>query len=321
MRTDRIQIAVGRLTWLLGLFAVLGGRPAVTVAASALSLEVNNVDWQGGGGPNYSGFDPITYSYSANLSVKSDGSGGGFFVTFSSNAGGDVARKLANGPNELQYQIYDTPSHRTVLKDLPAATASEVLTGVFAPGETKKTFSFVVTIPAQQIKPPGLYQDAVKITLYQGTLSGYAEASSRTIAISTRVAELAELALVNPGEPFAPQAVTKALDFGTLVEGKSLSFDLRVRSNAGYQVTLESESGGRLKHSNPADPSQVPYTVSLGGTRVDISRGRAVPLARQRILTSAQGDSYACVVTIGPVSDLSPGNYRDNILVSVATDH
>jgi hypothetical protein len=102
------------------------------------------------------------------------------------------------------------------------------------------------------------------------------EVASRTITISARVAELAELDLVNSGESFVPQAVTKALDFGTLTEGKSLGFDLCVRSNAGCQVTLESESGGRLKHSSPSDPSQVPYTVSLGGSRVDLSRNYAV---------------------------------------------
>lgn len=320
MHSYRIQGARGGATLLLWMVAILccGIIPGAATEGG-LSLEVNNVEWQGGPRRTYSVFETVSYAQSATLTVKNNGSPQHFFVTFSSNSGNAPLRKAASGGDELGYQIYDTAGGLNVLKDLPGATSTEVLQGVFGAGEIRKTLNFVVSIPAQQAKPPGQYVDKIRVTLYQGTLGSYTEEDSSTISISARVAELVEVAVLNQGESFRPEAVTKALDFGILTEGKSLGFDLRVRSNAGYQMTLESEGGWRLKHSSGTDPSKIPYNLSINGIVANTSGESAVVLARKHVITSAQGDSYPCVVTIGTVDGASAGIYRDNILLTVAT--
>jgi spore coat protein U-like protein len=64
----------------------------------------------------------------------------------------------------LSYEIYDSMTRKTALRDLPSATASEVLNGTFTSGEDVKELSYVVLVPPEQVKPSGVYAQPIKLT-------------------------------------------------------------------------------------------------------------------------------------------------------------
>ncbi len=55
---------------------------------------------------------------------------------------------------------------------------------------------------------------------------------------------------------------------------------MRVRSNAGYHVTMESENGGVMKNIDPRTPVTIPYALQPGGTAVSLWRTEQTILSR-----------------------------------------
>jgi hypothetical protein len=290
-------------------------------AQSQLRLEVDNVDWRGGTRVGYDVFDPGEYPQTIYFKVRLTGDPGPFFVTFSRGASGTERRQAAFASNSLEYHMYDSITRRTELKDLPAANGNEVLQGAFGPRETVKELSYTILVPPQQVKPAGRYTDQFKITVYQGTLTTFVEKDARTVSFAVRMEEVTELALVESGAPFDPKAKTQKVDFGKLAKGNAKGFDMRVRSNAGYQVLLESEHGGVMQHTNPRITSTIPYVLQVGGSLVNLSGGRKSVLTRNKRVTNRDGDRHEMLVTIGEVGNAATGTYQDNITISVISDN
>jgi hypothetical protein len=205
-----------------------------------------------------------------------------FFVTFGGLA--DSKRQAAHGGDLLVYQIYDSVVRRTTLRDLPAATGSEVLRGAFAPGEDAKELSYLVLVPPGQVRPSGSYTHPVKITLYQGTPDNFVEQDAKTVIFSIRVDPVTEMSLGEPGAVFDATAKNHRLDFGNLDKGKTRGLDLRVRSNSGYHVTMESENGGVMKHSDPLNAATIPYSLQIGGAVVSLARAKQTVFTRSNRL-------------------------------------
>lgn len=286
-----------------------------------LRLEVDNVEWRGGSRGGYHVFDPGEYSQTIEFKLHRVGDDCPFFVTFSRGSQGAGQRRAALfGSEALDYQIYHSLEDRTVLKPLPDANANEVLRGVFAPGETVKQLSYTIAVPPEQVKPAGRYSDVLEITAFQGTPDHFLEKDSRTITFSIQVEEVAELSMVGSGAPFDPSHRARNLDFDRLAKGTSKGFDLRVRSNAGYDVVMESESGGVMKNIDPQVSSEIPYSLYLGGSRVNLRGGRQIGLSRANRMTGAGGDQHAVEVVIGETRGAVAGVYRDNITVTVISN-
>ena len=128
-------------------------------ADSQLRLEVDNVDWRGGPRVAYGVFDSGQYAQTVYFKVRLTGDPCQFFVTFGGTVGSE--RRAARGGDSLGYELYDSVVRKTALRDLPAATASEVLQGAFGPGETVKELSYVVLVPAEQVRPAGTYTQPI----------------------------------------------------------------------------------------------------------------------------------------------------------------
>jgi len=293
----------------------------VSAAESQLRLEVDNVDWRGGTRVAYDVFDPGEYVQTVYFKVRLTGAPVPFFVTFGSVGAADSKRQASQGGDHVEYQIYDSVARRTALRDLPAATASEILSGAFGPGEDVKELSYVVLVPPEQVRPSGFYTQPIKITVYQGTRDNYVEKDAKTVVFSIRVDPVTELSLGAPGAPFDPKAKTHRLDFGTLDKGKVKGFDLRARSNAGYHATLESEHGGVMKHVDPRLSATIPYVLQVGGTPANLSRGRQTVLSRNNRQTDRNGDRHELLVTIGEIGNAPAGTYQDNLTVTVISDN
>lgn len=291
---------------------------ATSVAAECqLRLEVDNIDWRGGVRVGYDVFDPGEYAQAVQFRVHLVGDPCPFFVTFSGSSPGESRRRVAFGTDAMTYDIYDSVDRRTILKDLPVANTNEVVRGAFAQGETVKELSYAIVVPPQQVIPAGRYTDLLRITLYEGTPDNFTEKDSRTVTFSVPVEEVTELALVQPGAPFDPHARGQTLDFDRLAKGKAKGFDLRVRSNAGYQILLESEYGGVMKSTDPSVASTIPYSVEVSGGPVNLHDGRQAALARTPRLTDRNGDRHEVAITIGDLTGAIAGTYRDYIMVTV----
>ena len=304
----------GTVMLVLGLGCVIA-----SAAESQLRLEVDNVDWRGGTRVTYGVFDSGEYAQAVYFKVRLTGDPCPFFVTFGSTAGSE--RRAAHAGHSLEYQIYDSVTRRAVLRDLPAATDSEILHGAFGPGETIKAISYVVLVPPEQVRPSGIYSHPIKITVYQGTRDSYVEKDAKTVVFSIRVDPVAEMSLGESGSPFDPTAKAHRLDFGGLAKGKAKGLDMRVRSNAGYHVTLESENGGLMKNIDPHHPATIPYSLQVGGTAVNLGRAAQTVLSRSNRLTDRNGDLHELLVTIGDVGSAPAGTYRDNLTLTTVSDN
>ena len=84
---------------------------------------------------------------------------------------------------------------------------------------------------------------------------------------------------------------------------------------------LESENGGVLKNLDPSISSTIPYTVQIGGQPVSVSKGRQAALSRSHRKTDAQGDRHEVLITVGEAANAMAGTYRDNITVTIISDH
>ena len=286
---------------------------------SQLRLEVDNVDWRVGPRVSYGVFDSGQYAQTVYFKVRLIGGPCQFFVTFGGTQGSE--RRAVHGGESIAYEVYDSALHRTALRDLPSATTGEVLQGTFGPGETFKQLSYVFLVPAEQVRSPGLYTQPIRITVYQGTRDNFVEKDAKIIVFSVPVDSAAEISVGEPGAIFDPTTKSHQLDFGGLAKGRAKGLDLRVRSNTGYHVTLESENGGVMKNSDPHHPASIPYTLQIGGVQINTGRAQQTILTRGKRLTDRNGDLHQLMFTIGQVGNAPAGTYQDNLTVTVVSDN
>lgn len=319
MRTSAKTI-LGSL--LLATSLLFAAREKAVATVSLQLLEVANVDWTGGPGAGYGVFDPAEVVQAIRFKVKLvEGSASSYFVTFSAGGSGDfLNRELRLGNEALKYQVYDSAgSQRTVLKALPSATASEILSGALTTEGEIQELTYVMVVDPGQVKSAGPYADTFIVTLYSGTLEDYTEEDAITVLFTVPVAETTQLSLLASSSPFDPAVRSTLMDFGVLQSDDERRVDLRVRSNAGYSVSLESENNGMLKHTQPGVATVVPYTLRLAGTVVNLGAGLQTPVSQPGRLTGADGDVYDVSVSIGEVSGAVAGTYRDVVTITVTS--
>ena len=287
-----------------------------------LSMQIASVTWRGRNGTGYDPYDPTPYSQTVNFTLNKRGDACPFFVTFSKNTPGNNQRLMSKGNETLTYQIYDTTSLNNVLKDLPSASANEVISGTFSSNSKDQPLSLVIAMPAQQLQGPGTYTDSVRVSVYEGTLPNPIFVESILVQISALIPAIANLCVVSTGGVFDPTATRPALVFGELATGKSLGCDLRVRSNAGYTLSFRSENAGVLKNLDPAATDKVPYTMVVSGNPVALAQNDPQGLNTHRETPKdPNGDRYPIQVIIGTADNVEPGNYRDIITVTVRANN
>jgi len=252
-----------------------------------------------------------------------------YAVTFTSGGGSSYQRRIESGANSLRYQLYKDAGLTQVLKDVPDITNStEYITGYFPDGATAtQTVTFYVQIPLDlatqpAIRPAGTYSDSFSVKVWQGTYPAFTSnlKDSKGINISATIQKLIELSLVNSGGAFNSAQTNYSVLFGTLpTSGATQGFDLLVRSNAGFSVSLSSQNNGKLKHSSAN--STVDYNLSVNSAPVSLVNSQTLPVqvASGSGQTSLGGATHAMSITTG-TTDLSiAGSYQDLITVTIAT--
>ena len=174
-----------------------------------------------------------------------------------------------------------------------------------------------LVVDAGPVVPPGTYDAALDLRV--AAPDGTVLTELLTVSTAIEVAARAQVVLAGTSGAFDPQSSVGFVDFGTLETGETRRLFVAVRANTQTLVTVTSENAGRMtlrgeERAAAPDAPGVSYTVDLDGTVSDL----AVPLevVRAPPLTAA-GAAYPFVITIGDVSTLFAGTYRDDIVIDV----
>ncbi|MDE3016648.1 MAG: spore coat protein U domain-containing protein [Pseudomonadota bacterium] len=292
------------------------------------------VTFQGGSG-GYAVFDPAEYIQTVNFRVQGEATGATceYFVTLSSGQSGNFSqRKLTQDVHTLNYNAYTNASKSNILKD-SSGTASETITGSFPlPTGINLTQSadhnFVWTVDPLQAVPASAtpYSDpALRLSLYSGLLTGIIAPTledTKTITFQARADSSVDLSLVESGAPFDISDTVQVIDFNTLESGEQRGFDVVVRSNNGYRVTMQSENNQRMIHERaPAIADTIDYTITLNGAEIDLTSGAPTDAALSTGTTTATGVRLPIEFTIGNMTGAETGGiYSDVINVEVTAN-
>ncbi len=279
----------------------------------------------------YNVYDPGRFLQTVNFQVQAEATGVTceYFVALSTGQSGDFnRRKLSQGANVLNYNAY-TDAGNTIFKAPPTATQGEVISGSFPVAialTQTNNHSFFWTIVPQQIVPAqqAYYADAnLTLSLYTGTLLTSPQlVASAAITFRALVESNVDLSLVRSGAPFNINDTTQLIDFGELSSGEQRGFDLVVRSNNGYAVSMQSFNRQVMVHAEaPRVRDTVPYQVVLSGGGVDLSTGAPVQVISGTGTTPATGISFPIEFTVGNLSGTeAAGTYTDIVSVTVTAN-
>ncbi len=295
--------------------------PIQLFAACNLGISASNVSWDGSGGGTYGVFDATEYVQAVNFNVTHDASDAcDLFVTFSKGGSASYSRILTLGGDTLSYQIYDTSSKTNILKGIDdVVTSNDALTGaIIATDTSPKVMTYHLVMDTGQIKPPGTYQDTFAVKVFEGTVgSTTTEDASTNVTFSAVVPSIAQLSLVDTGGAFNELDEDQALDFGTFQANESMSFDMKIRTNAGYSITFTSDNAGEMVHSNPAVGSVVDYTLKVDNVAKDLSS--AIVVATGSGVTTSSGTNHVVTIVLGADTAQFAGTYSDHITVTYVT--
>ena len=134
-----------------------------SIAEACNSLRFRNlgaqVTWQGGSGSGYEVFDSGQTVQAVTFDIRKSGpTGCNYFVVISVGGNGTFSRQLSGSGNTLEYNFYTSAALSSVVKDVPTATSSEIISGSFSGAGTQDASHTVqVNIPPLQVVPPGRF--------------------------------------------------------------------------------------------------------------------------------------------------------------------
>lgn len=158
------------------------------------------------------------------------------------------------------------------------------------------------------------------LRLYSGLLSlSPTLVDTKTITFQAHVDSSIDVSLVESGKPFDIGETTQLVNFDILESGAERGFDVVVRGNSDYKVTMQSQNRQLLLHSlSPRVADTVAYGVIFNGGSVDLSTGAAEQVISGTGTTPATGTAFPIEFTIGTLSGQEPaGSYSDIINVEV----
>jgi len=285
-----------------------------------------------GGSSGYAVYDPQEYLQTVNFQVRGEATGVTceYFVTLSVGQSGNFNQRTMSGiSNILNYNAYVDSGKSNIFKSLPGATQSEIITGSFpialALTQTNNHEFFWTINPQQIVSAIGVpYVDGnLTLNLYSGLFFlSPTLVATKTITFQAFVDSSVDVSLVESGKPFDIGETTQLVNFGNLESGEQRGFDVVVRSNNSYSVTMQSQNHQLLVHSRePTVSGTVPYSITFNGGGVDLSTGAPVQIIAGTDTTPATGTAFPIEFTVGTLSGAEPaGTYSDVINVEVTAN-
>jgi spore coat protein U-like protein len=246
-----------------------------------------------------------------------------FGLGFSKGGAGSYTRALSGAGGSLSYNLYQDSGLTHVLKDVPDITsANDVVMVTLPPGNNPSNQFYYFQIPYAAATSPnliaaGTYTDSFIINAYEGsdpTAFVNPPAVSTPVSVTVTVPKMIALALVDTGGVFQDTATTKSIDFGNISSGQVSRFDLRIRTNAGYSVKVQSTNNGKMKHVSKN--SFVDYSLYVNNVLADPTG--ATPVLTGSGQTGLNGLGFPVKIVIGTLGNLPlAGTYKDSVIITV----
>lgn len=283
-----------------GLWAAAGTEPTC-----ALSFDrVAEVSWRGRAGGGYDPLDPVERWQNLSLTVRHEGAACSYWLAIEDLRATGERQALA-GMSALSYRLSEADGR---LPREAGVVGAQVAAGEFAAGVGSTTLNLRVTLKAGQSIPPGLYRDELVLLLFAGTVDQNEARGVTLLPLQFAVRASLEMALA------AELTGGGSLELGDLSAGAAATFELSLRGNARYHLTLSSENGGFLRARTGRFESSIPYQLRLGGRLIDgdteIAGEAPGPLGRLLVFE----------VLVPPAPDALAGSYRDSLVFSVVAD-
>lgn len=280
----------------------------------------------------------ITYTFgetnptiSRSVSLKKTGTGGTcstYFIGFDTGSGSSYSRRVRNSAlnTTIDYNLYKANNLSGILKDKGDINSNaETLFGNI-PNNTIETQNFYFALaPVNATTPPrfGTYTDSIKVSSYSGTwTSPDAQEDNFNLIVTVTVPKMIYLSMITSGGAFDSTQTSKILDFGELGQNEELGFDIKLVSNAGYNLRVSSANNGKLKNTvESGTDALIDYTFTANGNIRSLSSSSSSPvsIATGTGLTPAGGATVPIKVKIGDVTNKSGGDYEDVITVTVVS--
>jgi hypothetical protein len=232
-------------------------------------------------------------------------------------------RLASGGSGTIPYNFYSSVNLASIIKDYPDGGPGEFLVG-YAPS---KNVPYVSTwyISAPSIYSnfttarAGTYTDSLPVNIYQVKNNGDIEYQTAAwIGISIVVPRYVEMSIVGENQPHDAASTVYIMNFGTMTTNQELRADLRIVGNVGYDFSISSQNGGKLKRSNGG--TEIPYTISIANQAFTSLSNANSPyyILGTNDPTDLSGQRYPIAVRLGTVPpNPNDGTYSETITITI----
>lgn len=159
--------------------------------------------------------------------------------------------------------------------------------------------------------PSGLYNKDIEISVRH---SGATEQLlSHIINLSLSSTSQAQINIAGADGTFNKNTYMDAIDFGEAEIGESRRVFVQSRSNAMATMTIRSDNGGVMKHSDKDDAS-IGYKAVFDNQEIDLQSPFVIPNLSS---TDLDGSSQALDLTIESLNTPYAGQYSDRIVIEI----
>ena len=166
-----------------------------------------------------------------------------------------------------------------------------------------------ISVPQGQVVGAGSYTEQLTLGIYQSPGGGTYTKAAPDTPLSVAITVNSQMILSTAGG-----GRTTTVDFGNLVEGAVRTVHLLAYANQAFHLVVSSDNAFVMKPVK-GGPGQVPYTVSIFKTQVNLAHQESVSLWPKA--TQSAGLTIPVVVTVGSIAGQPPGNYRDVITIAI----
>lgn len=305
------------LTLISYLLLLMGNQAhAQALLDCGLNLSVDNIvfSWNGS-----------TLIYTANITLErtnSDNQCRKFEVGFSTGVSGNYNRTMTSGSEVVAYNIYQDNTSNVPLKTLADATGNNESISIKMKNNEfviSTTFEGRLVVPnlGRTVLPKGNYTDLITATARPDRNN--VVSTTKNFQVSLNIPAEIDISLVNSGGTFDPTKTSFTMDFNVISAGDTREVDLKVKSNAGYSLSLSSQHGGAIKHQS--SNFSIPYQMKVNGGIRQFS-GPSVPLVIGTGTgnTPAGGVNFSLSMEIGDPANKLAGPYEDVITVTATSN-
>lgn len=245
-----------------------------------------------------------------------------FRVYFSKGDANSYNRQAYRGGGaSIDYNLYSDSGMNNILKDFNDTTNGDYIAGSLAQNNSDYNFNFfgqIVDLDSIFSSGFGNFRDQIQLNIYSVSANGsLVYQNSKNLNIRIKVPKFIEISLGRVGSTHDPSQTQYIMNFGTIQNNESLSANLIVKGNVGFDINMSSVNGGRLVNGN----SFITYLISLGSSgNISLTNPGQVYFMDSRCTgTTDTGESYPINVSLGALStNAAAGNYEDTVTITVS---